>query len=197
MRLLTGGSLTLSWSKPIKGDNQSTTLVLSQPLLKGFGVRLERDAVERVHLQEEINRRAFRDAAAGMVHSVIGAWRNLQSATASLEIARDSLKRAERQLAGATALIEAGELAPQERVHAEATRVNRVYQVTDAERAHRNAMGHLLDVVELEQAEDDLIEAQEREIESRIAYQDAVTSLDATLGTTLDRWGIAIESVGR
>ena len=368
VRLPTGGSLTLSWSKPIRGDNQSTTFVLSQPLLKGSGVRLERDTVERVHMQEQINHRAFRDAAAGMVHSVIRAWRNVQSATASLKIARESLKRAERQLKSATALIEAGELAPQERVHTEAARVNRVYQVTDAERAHRNAMGHLLDVldmdldvtlelveedidpeettpdldtsmaiaferrtdwlqaetgivfadmdlrearsnrrpdialtgalqhlsvtdevdwsigvtysklfsgfledkdserslirarhgvrqarlvleetrqnirrevdeaiytvevalrqieqsrsgvalsrqrlelqerkmalglasaVELEQAEDDLIEAQEREIESRIAYQDAVTSLDATLGTTLERWGIAIESVGR
>ena len=42
--------------------------------------------------------------------------------------------------------------------------------------------------------EDDLVAAQNRELDSIIAYLDALTSLDRTLGTTLDTWGIDIGS---
>ena len=45
--------------------------------------------------------------------------------------------------------------------------------------------------------EDDLVAAQRRELDAVARYRDSLTGLDRTLGTTLDRWGISVEQVGR
>ena len=45
--------------------------------------------------------------------------------------------------------------------------------------------------------EDDLVAAQRRELDAVVRYRDSLTGLDRTLGTTLDRWGIVVEQVGR
>ena len=179
--LPTGGSLALSWSKPLRGDNRSTTLRLSQPLFQGFGLELERNKVRRVHIQEEINRRAFRDAAVGMIHSVIGAWRNVQSARDSLKIARESRERAKTQLENSNTLISIGEMAPQELIHAEASVVNRQYQVTDSERNYRNAMNNLLDVLDMDS--DVILELVEEELD----FEEKVPDLETSIATAFDR----------
>ncbi len=46
-------------------------------------------------------------------------------------------------------------------------------------------------------SEEDLVAAQNRELDAAIAYLNALTSLDQTLGVTLDRWNIQIEAAGR
>ena len=180
-QLPTGGSLALSWSKPLRGDNRSTTLRLSQPLFQGFGLELERNRVRRVHIQEEINRRAFRDAAVGMIHSVIGAWRSVQSARDSLKIARESRERAKTQLENSNTLISIGEMAPQELIHAEASVVNRQYQVTDSERNYRNAMNNLLDVLDMDS--DVVLELVEEELD----FEEKVPDLETSIATAFDR----------
>ena len=45
--------------------------------------------------------------------------------------------------------------------------------------------------------EDDLVAAQNAELDAAISYHAALTSLDRILGTTLERWGIAIGDVER
>ena len=45
--------------------------------------------------------------------------------------------------------------------------------------------------------EDDLVNAQARELDAVVGYRNALDSLDRALGTTLDRWGISVEQVGR
>ena len=45
--------------------------------------------------------------------------------------------------------------------------------------------------------EDDLVAAETRELESLIAHLNALTSLDSTLGTTLERWNIEIADLDR
>ena len=45
--------------------------------------------------------------------------------------------------------------------------------------------------------EDDLVTAQRRELDAVARYRDSLAGLDRTLGTTLDRWGISVEQVGR
>ena len=44
--------------------------------------------------------------------------------------------------------------------------------------------------------EDDLVSAQNRELDAVVGYRNALTGLDRTLGTTLDRWGVGVERVG-
>lgn len=49
----------------------------------------------------------------------------------------------------------------------------------------------------LSRFEDDLVSAQGRELDADARYRDTVARLDRIQGTTLDRWGIAVERVGR
>ena len=45
--------------------------------------------------------------------------------------------------------------------------------------------------------EEDLIRAQNAEVDAAVSYEDALTTLDQKLGTTLERWGIRVEEIGR
>lgn len=45
--------------------------------------------------------------------------------------------------------------------------------------------------------EDDVVDAQNRELDAIINYLNALTSLDSTLGTTLRSWGIRVEGAGQ
>ena len=51
----------------------------------------------------------------------------------------------------------------------------------------------LTSTLRLTSVEDDLVQAQNRELNATLGYLDALTALDKALGTTLDRWGIEIE----
>ncbi len=48
---------------------------------------------------------------------------------------------------------------------------------------------------QLSQFEDDLVRAQNAEVDAVIGYENALTSLDLTLGTTLETWNIRVERV--
>ncbi len=65
----------------------------------------------------------------------------------------------------------------------------------DVER--RKLQQGLSSAFQLSRFEDDLVTAQRRELDAVARYRDSLASLDRTLGTTLDRWGITVEQVGR
>ena len=50
---------------------------------------------------------------------------------------------------------------------------------------------------QLSQFEDDLVSAQNAEVDAVVSYENALTSLDRTLGTTLETWDIRLEQVER
>ncbi len=45
--------------------------------------------------------------------------------------------------------------------------------------------------------EEDLVRAQNAEVDALVDYENALTALDRTLGTTLETWGITVEQIGR
>ena len=99
IRVPTGGNFRLSWRKPVAGPGDrsgTTSLSFSQPLLKGFGPELDTWPLRSARLAERINARAFRDRVAGIVGSVIAAYRRVLSAERRVVIAREALERAER-----------------------------------------------------------------------------------------------------
>ncbi len=55
----------------------------------------------------------------------------------------------------------------------------------------------LSSIFQLARFEDDLVRAQNAEVDALVDYENALTALDQTLGTTLETWGIAVEQVGR
>ncbi|MDE0342792.1 MAG: TolC family protein [Deltaproteobacteria bacterium] len=50
---------------------------------------------------------------------------------------------------------------------------------------------------QLIQFEEDLVRAQNAEVDAVFDYENALTALDRTLGTTLETWGIAVEQIGQ
>ena len=55
----------------------------------------------------------------------------------------------------------------------------------------------LSSIFQLSRFEDDLVRAQNAELNALVDYENALTTLDRILGTTLDTWDIRVEQVGR
>ena len=154
LRVPTGGAFRLSFHKPLAGGQSrdpSTTLSFSQPLLEGFGSDLDTQPLRRARLQERINRRAFRDSAAGIVDAAVSAYRAVLRADQRVVIAREALERAHQQLRTNRTLVEAGRLAPQDLVQTEAEVANREYALADAENALDSANASLVNTLDLEE----------------------------------------------
>ena len=154
LRVPTGGTFTLSWSKPLAGQDDrsgTTSLTFRQPLLKGFGSEIDTWPLRRARMQEQINIRAFRDRVSGVVRSVIGAYRGALSAGRRMVIAREALERAQQQLEINRMLVEAGRMAGQDLVQTEAAVSNREYGLIDAENSFATANSNLIDILDLEE----------------------------------------------
>ncbi|MCY3754360.1 MAG: TolC family protein [Alphaproteobacteria bacterium] len=154
LRVPTGGSFSLSFRKPLAGERDreaSTTLSFSQPLLRGFGTELDTQPLRRARLQERIDLRRFRDAAAGIVEGAVSAYRGVLRAGQRLVIAREALERARRQLEINRALVEAGRMAPQDLVQTEADVADKEYALADAENALETANSRLVNTLDLEE----------------------------------------------
>ena len=154
LRVPTGGSFRLAWSKPVAGaGDRSTRTVLSfsQPLLKGFGTDIDTVPLRKARMNEEVNVRAFRDAVAGLIGSVVRAYRRLLGASRRVAIARDALERAREQLGTNRALVDAGRMAPQELVQTRAAVADREYALLDAENALDGANASLADLLDVDE----------------------------------------------
>lgn len=154
LRVPTGGTFRLRWSKPVEGpgDRASTAgLTFTQPLLKGFGPEIDTASLRRRRMQERIDILAFRDGAAGVVSSVIGAYRGVLSARRRVVVAREALERARRQLEINQALVDAGRLAARDLVQSEASVADRQYALIDSENALDTANSELVNVLDLEE----------------------------------------------
>ena len=154
LRVPTGGSFRLSWSKPMEGPGErasTTSLTFTQPLLKGFGPDVDMASLRRSRMQERINVRAFRDRVAGLIGSVISVYRGALRAGRGVTIARQALERARRQMEINRALVEAGRMAPQDLVQTEASVVDREYALNDSEQALESANASLVNVLDLEE----------------------------------------------
>lgn len=154
LRLPTGGSVRLTWRKPLAGERDRearTELDFSQPLLRGFGPELDTQPLRRARLQERVDLRAFRDRAADIVGSVVSAYRGVLRAKRGLAIAREALERARRQLEVNRRLVQAGRMAPQDLVQTEADVADKEYALTDAENALETANFALVNTLDLEE----------------------------------------------
>ncbi len=154
LRVPTGGTFQLSFSKPLAGEGDrkaTTTLTFSQPLLKGFGPELDTQPVREARLKERINLRAFRDSAAGIVDAAVSAYRGVLRERQRTVIAREALERARRQLGINRALVEAGRMASQDLVQTEADVAGKEYALIDARNALDSANSNLVNTLDLEE----------------------------------------------
>ena len=208
LRVPTGGAFRLSVRKPVAGEQDretSTELTFSQPLLKGFGPDIDTVPLRRARLQELIDLRNFRDEAAGIVDSVISAYRGALRAGRRVAIAREALERARRQLEINRALVEAGRMAPQDLVQTEAEVANREYDLSDSENGLETAHSALINVLDLEEArdlelkEEPPVEPERPDLEGSLetAFARRADWLRARTGVELARIGLRIAENGQ
>ena len=201
LRMPTGGIFRLTLSKPLAGEQDreaSTSLSFNQPLLRGFGPDIDTWDLRNARLQERINLRAFRDSAAGIVESVISAYRGVLRAERRLVIAREALERAQQQLAINRALVEAGRMAPQDLVQTESDVANKEYALTDTENALETANSSLVNTLDLEEGmrvevqEEPPVEPEQPDLEESMetAFARRTDWLTAEIGMERARFGL-------
>ncbi len=152
LRVPSGGELALRWERTLSEefrDSGRRSLRFSQPLLKGAWAGIDSAAVRQARLGEEIDVLAYREAAADLIVSVIGAYRALIGALRQVEIGEASLRRAREQHEATRTLIRAGRVAQREAVRAEATVANRELALARARNRLDAANFALIAILEL------------------------------------------------
>ena len=119
-----------------------------------------------------------------------------------LMAARAGVQRAERGLAEVR---QAMDIAVRQAVHDVEVGLRRIELAREAralaeeklEIERSKLQQGLSSTFQLSRFEEDLVRAQNAEVDALIDHENALTALDRTLGTTLETWNIEVERVGR
>ena len=98
----------------------SLGLTVTQPLLRGLGIGLNRRFIRIAQLDRKITDLVFREQVIATVSGVIRLYYDLVSLNEDLAVKRETLTEAQRLLEDNTSQVEAGTLAPIEAVRAQA-----------------------------------------------------------------------------
>ncbi len=153
LRIPTGGQISLRWSKPLAGGEDTSgtvSLGFSQPLLRGFGTDIDTAPLRVARIGERIGVLAFRQAVAGVVISTIQAWRGLVQSRRQLEIGEASLARAREQLDINRKLVEAGQMAARELLQSEADVAGRELGLVQTRNGVTSANFSLIDILDID-----------------------------------------------
>ena len=153
LRIPTGGEFSLMWSQPLAGGDDrrgAWMLGFSQPLLKGFGPRIDAAPLRIARIGEEKNVLSFRDTITRVIVSVITAYRSVIRAHHAITISRESLARAERQLDVNRSLISAGRLATRETVQTEVELANRRLALVESRNGLISANASLISLLDID-----------------------------------------------
>ncbi len=142
----TGTALTLEWNNnrydsdsagPLFNPSHTSavTLGVSQPLLKGFGNKVQTAELRAAQKQLEASSFQVDSEAANLAADVKGAYWNLVFAWQDIEVQRLSLQLTEKLLEETEAKINAGKLAPVEIYQPQSEVARREEQLISAERA--------------------------------------------------------------
>ena len=126
--LPTGAQIGFVWDRRERlGGSDSTetaTLVVTQPLLRGAGVAVNRAPVRIARLGDAINRLALKNSISETISAIIFAYRRLQQAQEQVRLAEIALRRTGMLIDTNRAMIEAGRMAPADIVQSEANYAN-------------------------------------------------------------------------
>lgn len=159
--LLTGGdySVTLGYGESVASgplvfvpDSVDASLSLSynQPLLRNFGIKVNRLALEQAELETEASRGVFRETILATVLITENRYWDLVSAVKNYDVAVDSLNLADEFLKQTKIKVDVGTLPPIEITTAEAEVASRQVAVIDSEASIRAAQDQLREVMGLD-----------------------------------------------
>ncbi|NET86732.1 MAG: TolC family protein [Kamptonema sp. SIO1D9] len=130
--------------------NQTLELSFTQPLLKDFGININRASIEIARIEEQVDFLQLKNTLIETITSAIQTYRSLVQAQEQVKIQQLSLERAKRQLEITQALIEAGRLARIELVQNQTDIASREVSLLNAQRNLANARLNLLQILDIE-----------------------------------------------
>ncbi|MGF1496651.1 MAG: TolC family protein, partial [Elainellaceae cyanobacterium] len=175
--LLTGEMLTRIGTEirvdldPID-EEQPLQLTLRQPLLRGFGRRVNEAPVAQARLNEQSGELALRQEAIATVTEAIVSYTALIQAQESVRIQIDALERRQAQFEITAALVEAGRRPAIDLVEAEGNIANAERDLQDARNQLAQANTNLLDLIGTDRA---------------IAFTGSVASVEELFGRSLNQ----------
>ena len=150
----TGAQVQFSWTRTDTREGggsaateTTTSLNVSQPLLRGAGLGVNLAPLRIAALQEQINRLALKSTVSETVTAVILAYRSLQQAQEQLRLAQLSAARAKSLLETNKALIDAGRMAAADIVQTQSALASQQVAVLQAEQARNSAQFALLQLL--------------------------------------------------
>jgi outer membrane protein len=149
---LTQNTTGTSSSNDQNSLDQNISVTFTQPLLRGFGVDVNRAPIEIARLQEQINILELQSTLISNITSTLQVYRNLLEAQEALQIQKNGLESARKQLEYTEALIEAGRLAGIERVQAQTTVANRQLSLLAAQNSLDQARLRLIRILDIDKS---------------------------------------------
>lgn len=164
VRIPTGAELSFDWTgdAEISGGNnlsggtnddffrQTFAVSLTQPILRGAGIKLNRASIEIARLEEEANIIDLKSELINTISEAITAYRALIQAQEALEIQRVTLKNAQESLEVTQALIDAGRVAPVDIIQNEANVARLRVALLDAENQLESRKVALLNILDID-----------------------------------------------
>lgn len=136
LALPTGGTLSLSTARALLPEQGlrtvSSSLILTQPLLKNAGLAMAMSSITQARLADAASRIGLQNVIAQTVAQIIYAYRNLLRAQEQIKIARDGLGRANRFVAMNQALAQAGRIPSMDVIQAEADVANQALALEES-----------------------------------------------------------------
>ncbi|BAZ12505.1 hypothetical protein NIES4071_43360 [Calothrix sp. NIES-4071] len=147
MKIPTGGELSVG----LTNNALMPKITFNQPLLRGFGVDVNRASIQTARLTEKTNILGLKLTLINTITDAILAYRNLLRAQERLKIEQLSLKSAQEILEINKALIAAGRLAPVEIIQSETAIANRQVSLVAAQNTLESAKLALLQILDIDQ----------------------------------------------
>ena len=136
LALPTGGTLSLSTARALLPEQGlrtvSSSLILTQPLLKNAGLAMAMSSITQARLADAASRIGLQNVIAQTVAQIIYAYRNLLRAQEQIKIARDGLARATHFVAMNQALAQAGRIPSMDVIQAEADVANQALALEES-----------------------------------------------------------------
>ena len=224
VRLPTGGALGVvsGWTATMDREagtwreDAGTTVVLSQPLLRGGGFGPGLAPVRLARLAEENNVLRFKSTVMGVVTSVVFAYRALVEAELQVGINERSLERAQETLEVNRLLVESGRMARQDVTQTEANVANRELGVVESQirlddaRRDLNVLLGLSDAVRIVPADSLVVEPHAINLEhsremargNHVSYLLAIlgmrrSEIELMLARNRSRWELSLDASKR
>ena len=152
LRLQSGAQLSARLSEPIGGGarDRRAIVLIAQPLLKGFGPRIETASLRIAEMHDQSAHDALCKAIAQTLATVERTHRTLARAQRGVTIAREALERSRRQFEFNQILIEAGRMAEREIVQSQSEIAERELALTSSENALETAQLAMRDVLDMD-----------------------------------------------